>query len=181
MSPLLWYSARSIFQATIDASIAYEERIVLISALSFDAALLKAEAEARDYALSTNSIFTGYIDVYQIADLKFSDGIEIYSLLRQSSLNAEEYISRFFDTGLERCKSDLASMPEYTGSYLMEIAYGSSLMGPELASAINHLIAFEQIGYDDLSRRLTHSTLDKGEAYILGKVLAEKARELAQT
>lgn len=86
-----------------DGVVVYEERLVLIRANDFDQAIQKAELEAQKYASEANGReYLGHVDVYEIVEEHISDGTEVYSLMRESKLDAEEYITRFFDTGEER-------------------------------------------------------------------------------
>lgn len=80
----------------------YEERITVWMAGSFEEAIAKAEREANRYA-SKGSGFV-YLDIaqaYRMVD-RPKEGAEVYSLLRESYLQADEYIDRYFMTGSER-------------------------------------------------------------------------------
>jgi hypothetical protein len=81
---------------------AYEERITLWQAASFDEAIVLAENEARDYAhdLETTT-YAGLAQAYQLFDQP-GHGAEIFSLMRDSMLPMGEYLTAFFDTGFER-------------------------------------------------------------------------------
>lgn len=103
--PEPWYSARCVFRWNPPENegdeFVYEERVVLLKADDFDAAVAQAQEEAETYALLTGAEFTGFIDVYHVAEKKLEEGVEVFSLLRRSPLNEEDYLSRHFDTGGE--------------------------------------------------------------------------------
>ena len=98
------YSVRCIFRweprQDQKAKHLYEERITLWQAQSIDHAIELAEEEAGDYA-SENMEFLGYSQAYALFESVPANGIEIFSLLRESDLDSEIYIDTFFDTGSE--------------------------------------------------------------------------------
>jgi hypothetical protein len=105
-----WYGARSIYEVVGSGSEAngtrlFEERVVLVEASSFDSAIAEAEQEALAYAhRDSGFVYLGYINVYKLVDERIKNKTEVYSLMRESVLAPQEYIDRFFDTGLERTK-----------------------------------------------------------------------------
>ncbi len=112
---LAWYAVRCVFRAGWPpefAGKAYEERITLWRAASFDHAVERAEAEARAYAAviaDGPSEYVGFAQAYHLYD-EPTDGAEIFSLFRVSDLEPEPYLDHFFDTGDERQK-DLDESP----------------------------------------------------------------------
>lgn len=107
MTDILWFGARTIYRIEKSNTVAspnklYEERIVLISATSPDEALVKAEKEAEIYASDNQMTYLGYVNVFQLYHDKIENGTEVYSLMRESELDGNDYIDRFFDTGSER-------------------------------------------------------------------------------
>lgn len=81
---------------------AYEERLTLWQAASFDDAIGLAEDEARDYAGGLNAAsYAGLAQAYELYG-RPGHGAEIFSLMRESALAPAEYLTAFFDTGLER-------------------------------------------------------------------------------
>jgi len=82
------------------ANYLYEERITLWRAKNIEDAIEKAEKEADEYA-SENMEFLGYSQAYALFESVPIDGIEIFSLLRESNLAPKEYVDAFFDTGRE--------------------------------------------------------------------------------
>lgn len=103
-----WYSARCIFhhRATATRPAYYEERIVLLRADDFDHALRRAEDDARAYAALLDGVeYVEHLDVYHLFESSIGDVTEVFSLIRESRLEPEAYISRFFDTGSERSRS----------------------------------------------------------------------------
>ena len=80
----------------------YEERVTLWQAPSHEAALQRAEAEARDYAAAlAPAEYLRLAQSYQLFDAP-ADGAEVFSLLRSSDLTPSAYLHAFFDTGRER-------------------------------------------------------------------------------
>ncbi|MCU1368947.1 MAG: hypothetical protein JWO77_141 [Ilumatobacteraceae bacterium] len=108
-----WYAVRTLFRAveTPEAALpdlaegesAYEERITLWQATSFEEAIARAEEEAAEYAEFLNvEHVSEFAQAYHVADVPPRDGSEIFSLIRYSPLAPEPYVDRFFDTGTER-------------------------------------------------------------------------------
>jgi hypothetical protein len=102
-----WFAVRCVFQSGRPAGASdatYEERITLWRADSAAVAIERAEAEALDYAGSVPDAPDSYLGIaqsYRLFDDPV-DGAEIFSLMRDSDLPAEDYIDAFFDTGSER-------------------------------------------------------------------------------
>ena len=105
-----WYGVRCIFvdatnkpwarQDLESGEAAYEERITLWRARSFKKAIARAEAEARDYAETLECEYAGFAQAFRF-DGKPEQGAEVFSLIRRSGLDLEDYIDRHFDTGTE--------------------------------------------------------------------------------
>ena len=94
-----WYGVRCIFKRR--GLPHYEERITVWRADSFEAAIERAEAEAIDYQEGSESDYLRIAQCYELVK-SVGDGSEVFSLIRDSALDPDEYISRFFDTGTER-------------------------------------------------------------------------------
>ena len=102
-----WYSVRCIF--TVDwppeaIGETYEERITIWRARSAEEAIARAQAEALEYAAAIDespSTYFGLAQCYRLAD-ELADGAEVFSLMRDSKLEPEEYLDTFFDSGHER-------------------------------------------------------------------------------
>jgi hypothetical protein len=94
-----WYSVRCFFRLRWADS--FEERITLWWATSFDAAIASAEDEAREFAETCELEYLSLAQAYYIGPDELTDGVEMFSLIRDSELPAKEYLSRFFDTGRE--------------------------------------------------------------------------------
>jgi Domain of unknown function (DUF4288) len=103
-----WYAVRCVFEisaehlACDEGEVGYEERITLWQASSFDEAIELAEAEGHRYQAENDGVdaFTGLAQAYHL----FADpahGAEVFSLLRRSSLDNDDYLARYFDTGNE--------------------------------------------------------------------------------
>lgn len=99
------YSVRCIFRwgprQDQKAKHLYEERITLWQAKSIDHAIELAEQEAEVYA-SEDMEFLGYSQAYALFAPVTANGIEVFSLLRESDLDPDNYIDTYFDTGRER-------------------------------------------------------------------------------
>ena len=102
-----WYGVRCLFQHGPDdpQATAYEERVTLWHAASFDEAIALAEAEAATYAAQSEGVTDlGLVQAYGLPGLP-GHGAEVFSLVRDSPLPADEYLDEFFDTGGERQQS----------------------------------------------------------------------------
>lgn len=100
-----WYAVRCVFKYS-DAgppTNTYEERITLWRAPSPDAALELAEAEATRYSESLDHAeYTGFAQSFNLfVGDTIGHGDEVFSLMRDSDLDAEDYLDVFFDTGAE--------------------------------------------------------------------------------
>ena len=78
----------------------YEERIVLVQADDMDSAIIKAEKEAKEYA-DLDTTYLEYVNVFNLFDYIIHNGSELYSSMRSSDLESEQYIDTFYDTGYE--------------------------------------------------------------------------------
>lgn len=102
-----WYSVRCVLTSGghLEAvAETYEERITLWRASSAEEAIARAEAEALEYAAAIEdspSTYTGLAQCYRLVD-EPGDGAEVFSLMRDSQLEPDAYLDRFFDTGSER-------------------------------------------------------------------------------
>jgi len=96
-SPEPWFSVRCFFR-TEDT---YEERITLWLADDFDSAIALAEAEAHEYAGIVGNEYLGSAQAFHLSDGDLQPGVEVFSLIRQSDLESDEYLNTFFDTGAE--------------------------------------------------------------------------------
>ncbi len=104
-----WYGVKCIFEhdgLTQEAEATlYEERVVILRATNFDDATAQGEAEAQQYcsAIGNDSIrYTGFISAYRTADTELTEPMEVYSLMRETTLPREDFITRFYDDGSER-------------------------------------------------------------------------------
>ena len=98
------YSVRCLFRwesrPNQKAKNLYEERITLWQASSINQAIELAEKEAEEYA-SDDMEFLGYSQGFALFEPITANAIEVFSLLRESDLEPEQYIDAFFDTGTE--------------------------------------------------------------------------------
>jgi hypothetical protein len=81
----------------------YEERITLWSAKSSDKAVELAEREAKRYAKDRSGQFAGLSQGFWLFEelVLPQQGVEVFSLLRDSDLDTSQYLDAFFDTGGE--------------------------------------------------------------------------------
>ena len=98
----LWFSARTVYEHDKPGDGLFEERIVVLRAGTFEEALERAEVEALTYSEAVGCVYTGYASVFELVEEALGDGAEVFSLMRDSDLSAEEYIDRFYTTGDER-------------------------------------------------------------------------------
>jgi hypothetical protein len=71
--------------------------------VSADAAIERAEQEALEYAAAIDDApyeYLGFAQAYQIFDVP-ENGAEVFSLIRDSPLSPDDYLSTYFDTGTE--------------------------------------------------------------------------------
>jgi hypothetical protein len=92
-----WFSVRCVFQREG----AFEERITLWLADDFDTAIAHAEAEAREYAEIAGMEYLGLAQAFHLFESELQPGTEVFSLIRKSDLDADDYLSAFFATGTE--------------------------------------------------------------------------------
>jgi hypothetical protein len=101
-----WYGARCVFRwrspQPEDGGTSYEERIIVLRAVSFDHAIARAEEEAKTYAVETDADYLDFVTVYELPEDTLGDVTEVFSLLRDSDLTPKAYLNRHFDTGRER-------------------------------------------------------------------------------
>lgn len=99
-----WHAVRCVFvvsDRTEQGARTYEERITLWRAGSMTEAIARAEAEALQYADDVEMTYAGLAQCYHLAD-EPGDGAEVFSLMRDSTLDPQAYLDNFFDTGAER-------------------------------------------------------------------------------
>ena len=105
------YAVRCIFEAPVENINAkrflYEERITVWRALDVDEAIDRAEEEAKSYCSKNPGFrFSGLSQAFWMFQALDADGVEVFSLLRESDLEIEEYLDRFFSTGDERQRTN---------------------------------------------------------------------------
>ncbi|MFI5607936.1 hypothetical protein [Amycolatopsis sp. NPDC051903] len=80
----------------------FEERITLWRAGDVGTAIESAEREAVRYAEENAATYLRFAQAYALGESgELQPGAEVFSLLRDSSLGSEEYVTAFFDTGGE--------------------------------------------------------------------------------
>ena len=84
----------------------YEERIILVRATNADAAIERAEEEAREYTRDLAGCnYVGYINVFEMDDEKLTDGSEIFSSMQASDLRPEEYLRFHYPSIPDDCET----------------------------------------------------------------------------
>ncbi|MFG2816009.1 hypothetical protein [Streptomyces sp. NPDC048410] len=100
MTDLNWYGVRCVFRHRPLG--VYEERVTLWTAHSLDEAIGRAETEAREYCDMLEGVeYANFAEAFRIGDVP-GEGVEVFSLMRESELPPGEYVQRFFATGAER-------------------------------------------------------------------------------
>jgi hypothetical protein len=115
-----WFAVRCVFRngwptpAPDQTGHDYEERITIWRASSAEEAIAKAEAEAEAYAATIEEApgeFLGLSQSYELFDNPETEGAEVFSLLRRSVLEPDDYLNAFFATGDERITESLDTPP----------------------------------------------------------------------
>ncbi|MEQ8211813.1 MAG: hypothetical protein RH917_18595 [Lacipirellulaceae bacterium] len=99
-----WYGVRLIYKLSGQAEQHYEERILVVRALDIDSAIGRAESISRQSYESETTVYVGFAQAFHIFDENgetLPEGVEVYSLVRKSSLTTDEYLDRFYDDGNE--------------------------------------------------------------------------------
>ena len=104
-----WYGVKCIFRhnhlvADKKDHYVYEERIVIVLASNEDEAIALAEKEAKEYGSSPDSDYLHFATSFHTYEEKIVHLSEAYSEMRQSSLEPDEYLDYFYDTGNERVR-----------------------------------------------------------------------------
>lgn len=100
MTDQSWYGVRCVFRH-LSLGV-YEERVTLWTARSSDEAIDRAETEAREYCEVLDEVeYVDFAEAFRINELP-GEGVEVFSLMRESELPPGEYVQRFFATGDER-------------------------------------------------------------------------------
>jgi hypothetical protein len=95
-----WFGVRCIFR--LGDARGYEERVTIWQAAGFAEAIAMAEADAATYADGRPHIeFLGLSQSFHMFEPP-GQGVEVFSLIRESELGPDSYLHRFFDTGSER-------------------------------------------------------------------------------
>jgi hypothetical protein len=111
-----WHAVRCIFELPVNTGMQgaepvfshlYEERITLWRAASGEDAIALAEQDAARYCADGDTIYLGIAQTFELFDSP-THGVEVFSLMRDSDLSPDEYVSTFFSTGTER----QTSLPE---------------------------------------------------------------------
>lgn len=99
-----WFGVRCVFRWSQPPT--YEERITLWQASSLDDAIARAEHEAAGYATRLGSEYLEIAQAYWIGPNRPDEGSEVFSLMRDSDLEPDDYLDTFYDTGQERQRTE---------------------------------------------------------------------------
>ena len=103
-----WYGVRLVYRLTFASRRAFEERVLIVRADGFDSAIARAEQISRDDYENESTIYTNYAMAFHIFDENgdaLVEGVEVFSLIRESDLDVDAYLNRFHDTGNERART----------------------------------------------------------------------------
>ena len=97
-----WYGVRCVFHWKVWERAPYEERLTIWRAESMDEAIRLAYEEAQEYASENEVICLDFGQAYLIGSGEDpGHGGEVFSLLRDSELEPDDYLRSFFETGTE--------------------------------------------------------------------------------
>ena len=103
-----WYSVRCVFVHAIpkgrDKKYLYEERITVWKTSSIKKALELADMEAVEYCADGGCRYLKFAQAYHLYADRIGNGVEVFSLMRDSFLPYGKYLNKHFDTGWERCR-----------------------------------------------------------------------------
>jgi hypothetical protein len=82
----------------------YEERLTIWAERNVATAVKRAEKESRDYVSSGGGRLLNLTQAFWLHEsaMRFSNGVEIFSLIRESDLTPSRYVKQVFATGFER-------------------------------------------------------------------------------
>jgi hypothetical protein len=107
----------------------YEERIILLRAESAEAAIEKAEEEARQYCSDLNGCeYSGLTDVYNLYDEEIQNGTEVYSSMRTSDLGPGRYLDHFYPELSVNCETEGKSHRWHRRDAVSEACYHCSVV-----------------------------------------------------
>ncbi len=105
-----WFSVRCLFshssQADPDDGNLYEERITLWKSETWDEAYRLAKEEALKYARESGAEFIEATDSFHLFGKDQESGAEVWSLMRGSQLDPENYRDSFLCTNRERAQEE---------------------------------------------------------------------------
>lgn len=113
-----WFAVRCVFRQgwpvpnAGSRHRAYEERVTLWRARDLDEAIAKAEADAMMYAGTIEEApdeYLGLAQAYALTGAPDQDGAEVFSLIRDSTLDPSSYLNAFFHTGDEHQRTTAPS------------------------------------------------------------------------
>jgi hypothetical protein len=122
-----WFGVRCVFVWSGWEGRPFEERITLWRAQSLDQAIELAEREAEEYAEANGSEYLHFSQAYAITEgSEIGSGTEVFSLLRDSDLAPDEYLSTFFSTGGEHTQEPTEQWKPLAGQAAVGQAEGEA-------------------------------------------------------
>jgi hypothetical protein len=101
-----WYTVRTVVKSPPGVEPWYEERLTAWRATGIDQAIDLAWKETDEYAAAIDGENTGFAQAYGPLDEAPGEGVELFSLIRSSSLPSADYLVRFFSSGSEFQRTD---------------------------------------------------------------------------
>ncbi|NBR85838.1 MAG: DUF4288 domain-containing protein [Verrucomicrobia bacterium] len=102
-----WYSVRRVFRSDraedSQSRRSFEERVVLLRAVSFEDALAKGEVEAKRYIPDSPRYHTlDHLAAYYIhSDESLRDGDEVWSCVRDLNVTDDQFLKKVFEGEIE--------------------------------------------------------------------------------
>lgn len=108
--PEYFFSAKCVFRTEMiedgRPTSVFEERIIFVKSREFDDAFEKAQKAAVKYAGENQTgknktIFLACVGIFIVQD-PIDEGVEIFSMLRESNMSSADYLKLHYQTGSER-------------------------------------------------------------------------------
>lgn len=96
------FGCKTYIKLKIKGYSCFEERVLEISAESFDEAIFLAEKASESYASSVGGVRVDFTQCYKAKEYSSGNSVrEVYSLLRKSKLDDDEFLDLYEDSGGE--------------------------------------------------------------------------------
>jgi hypothetical protein len=101
-----WYGVKCLFEhfglSKVPEAHAYEERVIVVLAASFDDALGKAKKLSVSYTDGSSIKYMGYCNAYAMDEAVITEGTEVYSVMRETKLAPTAFIDHYYDDGTDK-------------------------------------------------------------------------------